>query len=334
MASLADISKLLDEKLAAARKEIVDDLQSTVLHKIETDIADLKEQATANQAAIANLKEQADANRVTIARLEKNSSSQIFSKEDPTQAKQSPHPHRSSPSGLEGTGEWKPKFHKLEFPIFDGSEDALPWLTRVEQFFDGQGTLESGKDEFSSLLNRRFGPKIRNTELAAIKNLRQIGSVDDYEENFLTLVCRCEGLTEAHQVELFVAGLHKSIRTDVKLMYPKTLEDAMDHARAYEERETPEDSDSILVSKANTGGGVRPSTPELVAPPKAIAALPNRRPLLRLSPTEMDERRAKGLCYNCDDKYAPGHRCKRLYACWVDAPEEEAPDPLDTSTGS
>ncbi|CAM0874893.1 unnamed protein product [Alopecurus aequalis] len=315
MASLADISKLLDEKLAAARKEIVDDLPSTVLHKIETDIADLKEQATANQAAIADLKEQADANRVTIARLEKNSSSQIFSKEDPTQAKQSPHPHRSSPSVLEGTGEWKPKFHKLEFPIFDGSEDALSWLTRVEQFFDGQGTPESNK-------------------LAAIKNLRQIGSVDDYEENFLTLICRCEGLTEAHQVELFVAGLHKSICTDVKLMYPTTLEDAMDHARAYEERETPEDSDSILVSKGNSGGGVRPSTPELVAPPKAIAALPTKRPLLRLSPTEMDERRAKGLCYSCDDKYAPGHRCKRIYACWVDASEEEAPDPLETNTGS
>jgi hypothetical protein len=90
------------------------------------------------------------------------------------------------------------------------------------------------------LLNQHFGPKIRNTELAAIKNLRQISSVDDYKENFLTLVCRCEGLTEAHQEELFVAGLHRSIRTDVKLKYPVTLEDAMDHARAYEERDAPE----------------------------------------------------------------------------------------------
>ena len=52
MASLADISKLLDAKLAAARKEIVDDLQST-LHKIEADMADLKEQAAAYQVAIA-----------------------------------------------------------------------------------------------------------------------------------------------------------------------------------------------------------------------------------------------------------------------------------------
>jgi hypothetical protein len=146
------------------------------------------------------------------------------------------------------------------------------------------------------LLNRRFGPKIRNTELAAIKNLRQTGSVDDYEEQFLMHVCRCEGLTEAHQVELFRAGLHRMIRADVKLMYPATLEDAMDHARAYEERDAPEDSDTTLVPKGNSGGAVRPSTPELASPPKATLTLPNRRPLMRLTPTEMDERRAKGLC--------------------------------------
>jgi hypothetical protein len=24
----------------------------------------------------------------------------------------------------------------------------------------------------------------------------------------------------------------------------------------------------------------------------------------------MDERQLKGLCYNCDDKYFPGHKCK------------------------
>jgi hypothetical protein len=170
--------------------------------------------------------------------------------------------------------------------------------------------------------------------LAAIENLCQTSSVDDYEEQFLMLACRCEVLTEAHQVELFVAGLHKWIRADVKLMYPATLEDAMDHARTYEEHDAPEDSATTLVPKGNSGGGVRPSTPELAAPPNATVALPNRRSLMRLSPIEMDERRAKGLCYNCDNKYTPGHRCKRLYACWVDASEEEDTDLLDTNTDS
>jgi hypothetical protein len=112
--------------------------------------------------------------------------------------------------------------------ILSSGGRALLWLRRFKLAHSAPPWVD-----FSSLLNRRFGPKIWNTGLVAIKNLRQIGSVDDYVENFLTVVCRCEGLTEAHQMELFVAGLHKSIRTDVKLMYLALLEDAMDHARAY-----------------------------------------------------------------------------------------------------
>ncbi|KAK0572903.1 hypothetical protein LWI29_000220 [Acer saccharum] len=33
----------------------------------------------------------------------------------------------------------------------------------------------------------------------------------------------------------------------------------------------------------------------------------------RLSPTELQERRAKGLCYNCNERFVPGHRCKKLF---------------------
>ena len=33
-------------------------------------------------------------------------------------------------------------------------------------------------------------------------------------------------------------------------------------------------------------------------------------PIKRLSPFELKIRRVKSLCYNCDDKYAPGHKCK------------------------
>jgi hypothetical protein len=66
-------------------------------------------------------------------------------------------------------------------------------------------------ESFSRQLNRRFGPKIRNTELGELKLLRQRGTVDEYEEQFLTLVCRCEGLTEAHEIELFIEGLRKPL---------------------------------------------------------------------------------------------------------------------------
>jgi hypothetical protein len=38
-----------------------------------------------------------------------------------------------------------PRFHRLEFATFDGKEDPMHWLTRREQFFEGQCTLEEEK---------------------------------------------------------------------------------------------------------------------------------------------------------------------------------------------
>ncbi|OMO54308.1 hypothetical protein COLO4_36529 [Corchorus olitorius] len=37
---------------------------------------------------------------------------------------------------------------------------------------------------------------------------------------------------------------------------------------------------------------------------------PTSYPIRRLSPTEMQARRSKGLCFNCDEQFQPWHRCK------------------------
>jgi hypothetical protein len=66
-------------------------------------------------------------------------------------------------------------------------------------------------------------------------------------------------------VEFLVAGLHKSIHTNVKFMYQTTQEDVKDHALTYEERDTLDDSDATLVPKRKSCGGARPSTPDLAA---------------------------------------------------------------------
>jgi hypothetical protein len=45
----------------------------------------------------------------------------------------------------------------------------------------------------------------------------------------------------------------------------------------------------------------------------------------------MDECQLKGLCYNCDDKYFPGHKCKEqniFMAISEDISEEDVETPL------
>ena len=42
----------------------------------------------------------------------------------------------------------------------------------------------------------------------------------------------------------------------------------------------------------------------------------------RLTRAEMAERRAKGLCYNCDESYMLGHKCTRLF--WIEVPDTDS----------
>ena len=43
----------------------------------------------------------------------------------------------------------------------------------------------------------------------------------------------------------------------------------------------------------------------------------------RLTPQQMDERREKGLCLNCDRKYSKGHKCSEKKLFYIDCEEEE-----------
>lgn len=44
----------------------------------------------------------------------------------------------------------------------------------------------------------------------------------------------------------------------------------------------------------------------------------------RLNRAEMEARRAKGLCFNCDEAFIPGHRCKKLF--WLEGIEDMMED--------
>ena len=41
----------------------------------------------------------------------------------------------------------------------------------------------------------------------------------------------------------------------------------------------------------------------------------------KLTRSEMEERRLKGLCFNCDEPFTRGHQCKKLF--WIDFIDDE-----------
>lgn len=46
----------------------------------------------------------------------------------------------------------------------------------------------------------------------------------------------------------------------------------------------------------------------------------------KLTPNEARERREKGLCYHCDERYTPNHRCKTQKLLWVEGLLQEGDD--------
>jgi hypothetical protein len=155
-----------------------------------------------------------------------------------------------------------PRFSKLDFTSYDGSEDPMNWLTHCEQFFQGQRTLASDRvwlasyhlrgvaqmwyyaleqdegvpswEHFKDLCHLRFGPPVRCNRLLELAWLPFRNTMEDYQECFSALVYHNPNLEPRQKADLFVGGLPKHIRVNIELRAPLDLQMALHLARAYE----------------------------------------------------------------------------------------------------
>ncbi|KAK0581463.1 hypothetical protein LWI29_014052 [Acer saccharum] len=241
-----------------------------------------------------------------------------------------------------------PKTVKLDFPKYDGRVDPISWVYRAEQYFSMHGIPNSDRvtlaafhlegdaqlwfqllrqeiiyvswDEFKEGLNSRFGPNQFLDHFGELTKLQQTGTVLDYQSKFEQLLAKAGALPQPRQVSCFISGLKDSIRTDVQANRPTSLTMAIGLARLYEAREATQ-------RKQTTNSGRSTFQPRATAgmqiryPPTQPSA-----PIKKMTTEELNERRKKGLCFHCNDKYGPAHECKRLFmiqASWEDSDEDE-----------
>ena len=124
---------------------------------------------------------------------------------------------------------------------------------------------------------------------------------------------RIKGLSATHKLSCFLSGLRDEIRLPVRMLSPKSLNEAFGLAKIQEEY-------NWSCKKVTKVPGDQGKPSILGVPPKNPSLLETkpRLPLKRISPAQMEERRKKGLCYNCDDKWAPGHKCKNAMLFLLD----------------
>ncbi|WKA03393.1 hypothetical protein VitviT2T_021504 [Vitis vinifera] len=132
-------------------------------------------------------------------------------------------------------------------------------------------------------------------------------------EAFEELSHQVDGLPEPFLISCFIAGLRGDIRLDVKIKQPRMLASAIGVARLIEERnllQKKTTTPSCIPMTATLQKGPNPSTGILGPNPtqRSNNSLnPSSLPVHRITNQEARERREKGLCYYCDEKYFQGH---------------------------
>lgn len=121
----------------------------------------------------------------------------------------------------------------------------------------------------------------------------------------------------------FLSGLQEDIRFMIRMFNPHNLHVTFGLAKMQEENA------DTLKKMARIGPGLKGSSfmnSGPIGPPDNHNVIP----IQRLSPAQMKERRDLGLCYNCDDKWAPGHICKSAKLFLMD--KEDTLGPNEPST--
>jgi hypothetical protein len=174
--------------------------------------------------------------------------------------------HQPPPPPRDYRDNLRQSFHrpKINFPHYDGESNPLPWLNRCESYFRGTRTLaveqvwmaslqmggvaakwyyalecEYGHvswARFAEFVNLRFRPPLHSNPLGELKELRCTGLVEEYQRQFLVMLCRCDGLSAFHAMNMFTAGLGEPMTSDVEMQRPEDLQVAMSLARAFERR--------------------------------------------------------------------------------------------------
>lgn len=181
----------------------------------------------------------------------------------------------------------------------------------------------------------------------------QTSTVLEHRRKFIETAAPLERVSEDMLLGHFVNGLKEEVRAEVRLMNPVSLEHAMELAVRVEEKQRVASYKKTGLGSIKTGGYSVYSKGSLVVSPYSLG-MPTSPPLSRswgarspesqasvrtaastvttahsggdikrLTEKELQDKRAKGLCYRCDAKWAIGHRCKKKELSVMLIEEEE-----------
>ncbi|XP_017442721.2 uncharacterized protein LOC108347805 [Vigna angularis] len=236
----------------------------------------------------------------------------------------------------------------FDLPRFDSS-DALGWIFNVDQYFsfyqipDEQQIAIAGMhmsgpaipwfqmqqrtmpfrswNEMKHAIEIEFGPTLFESPRESLFKLQQHGTVLEYYTEFITLANRTNIEPAEALRDCFISGLRMDIRREVKAQCPTSLMCVVSLAKLYEDKfsssfKTTPGPNPYRPPNYKTASNpplkqpLRTSLPPLLpTPPHTTQNQHTATPIKRLTPAEQQLKRDKGLCYWCDEKFTPHHKC-------------------------
>ena len=207
--------------------------------------------------------------------------------------------------------------HRILLASFHMEGKALVWFQDIE----AAGGLNSWEG-FVRALQTRFRGSPYDDPMEALIRLKQTTTVEEYKGQFEALSNQLRGLAESYKLSCFLSGLREDIRFMVRMLNPVNLHMAFWLAKMQEE--------NVVALRRSTRLGPMPirSTvgPMDLQEKRALV------PIQKLSPVQMKERRDRGLCYNCDDKWGPSHKCKAARLFVMEGEDSDGEGMLTTGT--
>lgn len=218
-----------------------------------------------------------------------------------------------------------PEDQCVSFAAFHLTEEANEWWMATAKKLRIH-PLYARWEVFEEELWIRFGPTEGENFHMALSKIRQTGSLSDYQREFEKLQNKVDNWSEEALVGTFLGGLNEAIANHVQMFAPTTLKDVIRLARRSDELQRQKKTPPSRQFTSNSQFSPRPTTPTAQPPGTSSNRPPTTQTPKRLSWDEMRRKRSMGLCFSCDERYSPGHKCKKSQLLLMEGEGDEDDD--------
>ncbi|GKB67383.1 hypothetical protein Tco_0928795 [Tanacetum coccineum] len=198
----------------------------------------------------------------------------------------------------------------------------------------GLARIQTVMDQINENIRGLFG-SVHEDHMVELKNLSQVTTLQVYLDLFEALLNKVEQ-PKAYAISLSIGVLKEEIRLAVRMFKPTKLSDVyylakMQEATLAVSKSTyssilPTPKTTLVTPNVVKNEGYNTKGTTLALPSASHYVRPNR-PRKQLTQQDMEEKRAKHLCFYCDQRYSHGHKCSgQMYYLEVIACDEVIKD--------